>query len=329
MELILNNEKYDKQTENTEQLFCDLVNLREQLFKQVMNNNLIHNHKKFKNIISNSLCDFIINESEKFALKNITSKNPTGWTTSRPKNYPIIDLPIKEIPNLSNLLNNIIRYNIFPLIESSYNINKYFLNCIDIFIVRYKDNEQTELKRHKDGCAFSFNILLNHETEFENGGTIIFENGKDNLIIRNIFNIDVLKSKKSEYSKRIVKTFDILRKLTDKQLVNNHHTKILRKSTLKYVEHEFPTLLSQMREHKFRNSDSIQYLFFVINIDNIFFDNIIINKPSDVIEYHFANDLCERVYYKFDITKKYKFACFNSMNLTYKDIFYKYISHFV
>ena len=182
MELILNNEKYDKQTENTEQLFCDLVNLREQLFKQVMNNNLIHNHKKFKNIISNSLCDFIINESEKFALKNITSKNPTGWTTSRPKNYPIIDLPIKEIPNLSNLLNNIIRYNIFPLIESSYNINKYFLNCIDIFIVRYKDNEQTELKRHKDGCAFSFNILLNHETEFENGGTIIFENGKDILV---------------------------------------------------------------------------------------------------------------------------------------------------
>ena len=158
---------------------------------------------------------------------------------------------------------------------------------------------------------------------------VVFENGKDNLILRNIFNIDVLKSKKSEYSKRIVKTFDLLRKLTDKQLVNNHHTKFLRKSTLKYIEHEFPTLLSQMREHKFRNTDSIQYLFFVINIDNIFFDNIIINKPTDVIEYNFANDLCERVSYKFDINKKYKFACFNSMNLTYKDIFYNYISHFV
>jgi hypothetical protein len=158
---------------------------------------------------------------------------------------------------------------------------------------------------------------------------VVFENGKDNLIVRNIFNIDVLKSKKSEYSKRIVKTFDILRTLTDKQLVNNHHTKILRKSTLKYIEHEFPTLLAEMRENKFRNSDSIQYLFFAINIDNIFFDNIIVNKPSDVIEYHFGNDLCERVYYKFDITKKYKFACFNSMNFTYKDIFYNYIEHFV
>ncbi len=158
---------------------------------------------------------------------------------------------------------------------------------------------------------------------------VVFENGKDNLIIRNIFNIDVLKSKKSEYSKRIVKTFDILRTLTDKQLVNNHHTKILRKSTLKYIEHEFPTLLAEMRENKFRNSDSIQYLFFAINIDNIFFDNIIINKPTDVIEYHFGNDLCERVSYKFDITKKYKFACFNSMNFTYKDIFYNYIEHFV
>jgi len=158
---------------------------------------------------------------------------------------------------------------------------------------------------------------------------INFENGKDNLIIRNIFNIDVLKSKKSEYSKRIVKTFDILRKLTDKQIVNNHHTKILRKSTLKYIEHEFPTLLLDMRLHKFRNSDSIQYLFFAINIDNIFFDNIIINKPTDVIEYHFGNDLCERVLHKFDINKKYKFACFNSMNITYRDIFYNYIQYFV
>lgn len=159
---------------------------------------------------------------------------------------------------------------------------------------------------------------------------VVFENGKDNLIIRNIFNIDILKSKKSEYSKRIVKTFDILRKITDKQLINNHHTKILRKSTLKYIEHEFPTLLAEIRENKFRNSNSIQYLFFAINIDNKFFDNIIINKPTDVIEYHFGDsNFSDRVKYRFDITKKYKFACFNSMNWTYADVFYSYISYFV
>ncbi len=158
---------------------------------------------------------------------------------------------------------------------------------------------------------------------------VTFVDGKDNFIIRNIFNIDVLKSKQSEYSKRIVKTFDLLRNITDKQLVNNHHTKILRKSTLKYIEHKFSELLHELRINKFRNSNSIQYLFFAINIDNKFFDNIIINKPTDVIEYHFGNDLCDRVKYKFDISKKYKFACFNSMNQTYKEIFNWYISHFI
>ena len=182
MNLTLNDDKYEKQTKNTDELYFDLVNLREHIFKQIINNNPLYNHIKFKNIINNELCDFIINESEKFALKNITKERPTGWTISRHKNYPTTDLPIKEIPTLFNLINNIIRFNIFPLIESSYNVNKYFLNCNDIFIVKYKYDEQNELSRHKDGCAFSFNILLNDETEFENGGTIIYENGEDILI---------------------------------------------------------------------------------------------------------------------------------------------------
>ena len=159
---------------------------------------------------------------------------------------------------------------------------------------------------------------------------LISKNGKDNLILRNIFNIDIIKLKNSEYAKRIVKTFDILKTITDKQIINNHHTKILRKSTLKYIEHEYPTLLQELRINKFRNSNSIQYLFFAMNIDNKFFDNIIINKPDDVIEHHFGNrDFTKKLRHKFDITKKYKFCCLNSMNESYIHIFNYYISHFL
>jgi hypothetical protein len=178
----LNIENYEKKTKETEYIYNNLVNLRKNTVKDIKNNNSIYNHIKFKNIISNTLCDFIINESEKYALKNKNETNKDGWTRTRHKNYPTTDLPIKDIDSLSILINNMIRYDIFPLIEKYYNVNKYFLDCNDIFIVRYKDNEQTKLERHKDGCAFSFNILLNDENEFEGGGTIINENMQDILV---------------------------------------------------------------------------------------------------------------------------------------------------
>lgn len=150
------------------------------------------------------------------------------------------------------------------------------------------------------------------------------------LKIRNIFNINIIKKKTSEYSKRIVKTFYILKEISDKKLINNHHTKILRKSTLKYVEHEYKNLLHELRIHKFRNSESIQYLFFVMNIDNMLYDNIIIDNPEDTKEYHFSSyDFSEKLLYRFDVNKKYKFACFNSMNETFIDIFNYYINHFI
>jgi len=179
----LNIDKYKEQIEETEYIHNDLSNLRKQIILDMnKNNNHLYNYVLFKNIISNDLCDFIINESEKYALKNKTELNKDGWIRTRHKNYPTTDLPIRNIESLSILLNNIISYNIFPLIEKSFNVNKYFLGCNDIFIVRYKDIEQNKLARHKDGCAFSFNILLNDSSNFEGGGTIINENNEDILV---------------------------------------------------------------------------------------------------------------------------------------------------
>jgi len=178
----LNINNYEKKIESTQDIHDNLVSLRKNIIRDIHSNDKKYNHAKFNNIISNSLCDFIINESEKYALKNKSDLNKDGWTRTRHKNYPTTDLPIKEIDSLSILVNNIIRYDIFPLIEKTFHVNKYFLDCNDIFIVKYKENEQTKLERHKDGCAFSFNILLNDENDFEGGGTIINENKTDILV---------------------------------------------------------------------------------------------------------------------------------------------------
>jgi len=177
-------DNYEKEIKKTENIYDDLICLRKKFVNEIKSNNPKYNHIKFKNIISNSLCDYIINESEKYASKNKNELNKDGWTRTRHKNYPTTDLPIKDINSLSILVKNMINYDIFPLIEESYDVNKYFLECNDIFIVKYKDNEQTKLERHKDGCAFSFNILLNDENDFEGGGTIIDEN-MENILVKN------------------------------------------------------------------------------------------------------------------------------------------------
>jgi len=187
MELIINNSiknlfDTSNKSNNTFKTLDNIILLRKIMFQKIKNNLENYPYSTFSNIISYSLCDFIIDEAEKYALNNITTENIDGWTKKRHSNYPTNDLPVKDIPTLNTLINNIIKYDIFPFIEKTYNVNKYFLDCNDIFIVKYKYDQQSNLDRHKDGCAFSFNILLNNENDFEGGGTIIEENGKDILV---------------------------------------------------------------------------------------------------------------------------------------------------
>jgi hypothetical protein len=162
--------EYEKPTSNTDNILS-LINIEK---PTIMNS--CFSYYCVPNVISNTLCDFIINESEKYADMN------SGWQTKRHRNYPTTDIPIKEIPNLNTLVLNLIRYEVFPLISYKYNVSKYFLDCNDIFIVKYDANFQNKLDRHKDGSVFSFNILLNDLSNFEGGGTIIDENGVDVLV---------------------------------------------------------------------------------------------------------------------------------------------------
>jgi hypothetical protein len=149
---------------------------------------------------------------------------------------------------------------------------------------------------------------------------------KFNII--NDFDINVFIHGNNEYCRRIVKTNDILNTITKQKLINNHYTKILRKSTLKMIEINYAGLLEELRIYKFRNTHSIQYLFFAINIDNIIYNNNIIENNTNAVFHDLGEtDFNHTVADKFNIHKKYKFACFNNMNHSYKTVFTNYIQH--
>ena len=171
---------------NTDYILEEISNEKNKLLN---NNNYYHFTRE--NILNEDMCDFIINESEKYANNNKTNENPTGWTTNRHNKYPTTDLPIKDIPSINNFIKNFVIINLFNLIEENYKLNKYYLSFNDVFIVRYEHDKQNFLEKHKDGCLISFNILLNNPNDFEGGGTKFYydksevhvDNTKGGLII--------------------------------------------------------------------------------------------------------------------------------------------------
>jgi len=136
----------------------------------------------------------------------------------------------------------------------------------------------------------------------------------------------------SEYNLRINNTIDFLLEINvNKNLhfVNNHHTKILRKSTLKFIEEKYSNKLTELRNHRFRGVNYIQYLFFAINIDNILNDNIVINNSSHIYEAFFDNENYKEGVFDVLLKKRPKFVCLNSMNYTYKNEFFKLMNKII
>ena len=173
-----NNGETDQFTlETNEKIITKLSQIKKNIQNDVKNIQKYKNYHVFPNIIHTDVCNFIIAESEKYAEKN-------GWTNNRHANYPTTDIPVKNIPNICLLIDNIIKYDVLVLFQKYYNINKYFLEYNDIFIVKYDSNAQNKLEKHRDGSLFSFNILLNSPTEFIGGGTIFEVNG-NNILVNN------------------------------------------------------------------------------------------------------------------------------------------------
>ena len=124
----------------------------------------------YNKIFTPDMCRFIINECEKYAVNN------GGWTTKRHKNYPTTDLPVEKITNIFGLVLETMN-TVIKKIKKSYGLNDNMtINIQDLFVVKYKDNDQNHLDMHHDGSFLSFNILLSDTQEFEGGGTY-FDDG--------------------------------------------------------------------------------------------------------------------------------------------------------
>lgn len=118
-----------------------------------------------KNFASVELCEYIINSTENYTKIN-------GWFNKRHNKYPTNDVPVNNITKINYMIYNIVVQNIYTLLCTKYNFVPYFFTVNDLFIIKYEENKQYELEKHKDGSFISFNILLNNSNEFEGGGTL-------------------------------------------------------------------------------------------------------------------------------------------------------------
>ncbi len=127
-------------------------------------------HKSNKQIFSTKECQMIVEEAERIATQ-------MGWTTNRHGNYPTTDIPIVELPHTMKFIRKALVQRIYPLLRTQFGkylppTSSYNLRVADGFIVKYDaEGGQSELKPHRDGSVFSFNVALNPATEFEGGGT--------------------------------------------------------------------------------------------------------------------------------------------------------------
>jgi hypothetical protein len=146
-------------------------------------------------------------------------------------------------------------------------------------------------------------------------------NNKVLLKIRNNYNKNN-RVHQVEYSLRIDYTKKLFINIDPNiKLINNHHTKFLRKSTMKYIDERYKKLLEKLRINRVRGTGYIQYLFFLLNVDNILHNNIIINYGKDVIEKKFGNKKGCILLFNDVVKIRPKFVCFNSMNKSFKEIF--------
>jgi len=136
----------------------------------------------YPKIYCSNVCRWIINECEKHA------ENNNGWTKKRHDNYPTTDLPVESVISISGFIFESLK-NITEQIKKSYGLHdEITIDFRDLFIVKYKDDEQNFLEIHQDGSFLSFNILLSDSRDFEGGGTyfddgLIMKSEQGDLII--------------------------------------------------------------------------------------------------------------------------------------------------
>lgn len=96
------------------------------------------------------------------------------WTTQRHKGYATTDIPVFKVPSVNTWVRETVSARLFPAIRSKYQFPASTrIGFKDLFFVKYEARvgKQADLPLHCDNSTVSFNILLNSNTEFDEGGT--------------------------------------------------------------------------------------------------------------------------------------------------------------
>lgn len=239
------------------------------------------------------------------------------------KIFIVTDNQIPDIDKTLYDLKPIIIIDHKDIIDKEY-LPTFFSDVIESYIHNIPDLSEIFLYNNDD--CFHFSDIFISEIIYNNSIKNI-NSTRDSFVFNNFS-----KFIKNEYIDRIVNTKNILKKKYNNKIyfIKNHCTKVFRKSTLKYIENEYPQLLQDLRINKFRNNLSINYLIFAMNIDNILNNNIIINIDNNENDIYFFK--CNRYQENTDKLSellqylKPKFCCLNDIPESYKDKFIECMS---
>ena len=128
-------------------------------------------------LVPPQVCKGIIEECEARAVRL------GGWSTKRHTNYPTTDVAVQRLPNtLEYFRTKLLPEIAWPFLAKAFGFVlpspegeeelAGALRAAEAFIVKYNASAgQKELKPHRDGSVFSFNVALNDLDEYEGGGT--------------------------------------------------------------------------------------------------------------------------------------------------------------
>lgn len=139
---------------------CYLLETEEKPYFNIQNfhfaNNMFLRNFHFKKHLSKEVCMWLITESESYA-------NVMKWTNIYNTSTPNKCLSFLQTPILYNFLKLSFDENIIPLIQKSFELNNNInINIIDLFVVKYEDNEPDCQELCKCRCNITISILLSN-----------------------------------------------------------------------------------------------------------------------------------------------------------------------
>jgi hypothetical protein len=100
----------------------------------------------------------------------------TGWTAGRHADFSTADLPVSALSTRAQAwVRRAVRERVLGLFAARAGLDPADLFLKDLFLVLYdatRPGAQTSLALHRDGCLFSFNVLINEAADFTGGGTV-------------------------------------------------------------------------------------------------------------------------------------------------------------